>query len=104
MFCNEASTLAQTRDNIRRTNPTDPTISDLNKKINCIQDEFKKNKWLEHLKSATFCQGPGNLWKTIKNLNNPSKTKGNNIINISTAYACQKNLINKLIPTPSESH
>ena len=54
------------RDDIRKENPSDPRIKELNKEIDNTIREHKKNKWNEHLQN---CQaGTKKLWSTIKNL------------------------------------
>ncbi len=63
----EAARLIDERDDIRKTNPADDRIPDMNKNINTLINEHRKEKWKEHLSN---CQaGSKKLWNTIKNLN-----------------------------------
>ncbi|KAI5753538.1 hypothetical protein M8J77_001119 [Diaphorina citri] len=77
-FPTEAINLAEERDIIRQANPNDPKIKILNKQIAETVREHKKNKWLKHLKEATFNRGAKNLWKTTKNLMNSNITSPKN--------------------------
>jgi hypothetical protein len=63
-FSTAAAKLADERDTLRSTNPSDPKLKELNYTIRKMVYEYKKNKWLEHLKEASFNKGPKNLWKT----------------------------------------
>ena len=64
----EAARLIEERDTIKRINPADPRIYDLNKAINQTIRDHRKKKWNEHLDK---CQpNSKKLWTTIKNLNN----------------------------------
>ena len=71
----EAAILIEERDNIRAQNPSDQRIPDLNKQINTMISDHKREKWREHLNK---CQsGSKNLWNTIKKLNNPTQQPKN---------------------------
>ncbi len=64
----EAANLMNERDNIKKDNPADPRIPDLNHNITKKIKEHRRKKWIEHIAS---CQaGSQKLWKTIKSLNN----------------------------------
>ena len=71
----DAATLIEERDEIRKQNPNDPRIPELNININKLTNEHRKNKWTEHL--STCQQGSRKLWKTIKNLSNLPKQPEN---------------------------
>ena len=62
-----AATLTEERNNLRKSNPTDPRIHQLNTEIDKLVNEHRKNTWSEHLDNC----GPGTkkLWDTIKTLN-----------------------------------
>ncbi len=63
----EAATLIDERDNIKRNNPGDDRIPELNKNINKLIRDHRKEKWTQYL--STCQPGSTKLWKTIKSLN-----------------------------------
>ena len=64
----ETAKLMDDRDNIRKNNPDDPRLPEINNNITKTIREHRKQKWKEHIDS---CQaGSKKLWKTIKSLNN----------------------------------
>lgn len=79
-FPSEAIRIAKERDDLRVSNPGDPRIITLSNEIVDLVRAHKKQKWIKHLDSATFTQGPKNLWKTIRGLTKPNATKPNSII------------------------
>lgn len=72
-FPAEAAGLADERDEIRSTNPSDPRIGQLNREISKLVNEHKRNKWVDHLKTCNLSTGASKLWSTVKSLSNPSK-------------------------------
>ena len=62
----EAVRLIEERDNIKKDNPGDGRIDDLNKQINTKIRDHRKQKWLQHL--STCQPGSRKLWKAIKGL------------------------------------
>ncbi|XP_058982740.1 probable RNA-directed DNA polymerase from transposon BS isoform X1 [Musca domestica] len=72
-FPAEAAGLANERDDLRRTNPTDPRISDLTVEVNRLVQEHKRKKWLDHLKCCNIGTDMSKLWVTVKSLSNPGK-------------------------------
>ena len=70
-FPAEAAELAEERHNIRRTNPVDPRIRELNIEVDRLVAEYKRNKWLDYLKQCNLGSGIGKLWTTVKSLSNP---------------------------------
>ena len=77
----EAARLIDERDNIRANNPADDRISDLNKNINTLINNYRKDKWNEHLTNCPA--GSKKLWKTIKNLNDQPIQPDNHGISFS---------------------
>ena len=71
----DAAALIEERDEIRKQNPNDPRIPELNTNISNSTKEHRKNKWTKHL--STCQQGSKKLWKTIKNLSNLPKQPEN---------------------------
>ena len=61
--------LIDERDQIRKENPDDPRIQELNNNINHMTKEHRQEKWIDHLKDCG--QGTKKLWDTIKGINNP---------------------------------
>ena len=64
----EAADMINERDNIRNQNPSDHRIPEINRNINKIITDHKREKWQEHLTECT--PGSQKLWKTIKQLSN----------------------------------
>ena len=63
----EAARLIDERDNLKKNNPADDRIPELNKNINKSIREHRKEKWQEYL--STCQPGSQKLWKTVKSLN-----------------------------------
>lgn len=84
-FPSAAALLADKRDEIRQNNPADIRIIELNRRISNLVNEHKKQKWLEHLSTATFNSGPKNLWKTVKGLTNKKQHGNNNYISFNNS-------------------
>lgn len=79
-FPTAAVKLEDERDNIRRTNPNSPRIRELNTQISSLVYKHKKDNVL---KSASFFQGPKNLWKITKNLKTNQNKQSNNVIHFN---------------------
>ncbi len=62
----EAATLIDERDNIKKNNPADNRIPEINKNIDKLIRDHRKDKWTQHL--STCQPGSTKLWKTIKGL------------------------------------
>ena len=62
----QTAKLMEDRDQIRRADPADPRLKDLNDEINTQTKVHRQEKWLEHLENC----GPGTkkLWDTIKSI------------------------------------
>ena len=74
----EAARLIDERDEIRRNNPNDDRLNDLNNNINQKIRDHRKQKWTEHLDSCL--PGSKKLWSTIKGLgNNPRQPENQGI-------------------------
>ncbi len=65
----EAIRLINQRDQIRRNDPTNPQISDLNNQINNLINTRKKEKWAEFVDSFDYRRNVSTLWRTVKKLN-----------------------------------
>lgn len=79
-----ATLLADERDDIRTSNPSDPRIQELNNQISKLVNEHRAKRWHEHLENASFRnEGHNNLWKTIKNVVNPKKNQNNTVISFN---------------------
>jgi hypothetical protein len=63
----EAARLIDERDNLKKNNPADNRIPELNNNINKLIRVHRKEKWQEYL--ATCQPGSQKLWKTVKSLN-----------------------------------
>ncbi|KAM7356297.1 uncharacterized protein ACRADG_002101 [Cochliomyia hominivorax] len=72
-FPAEAARLADERDDIRNTNPSDPRIAQLNSEISRLVNVDKRNKWLDHLSKCNLNTGVNKLWSTVRSLSNPKK-------------------------------
>ena len=70
-FPAEAEGLADERGDIRRTNHEDSRIRELNIEVDRLVAEYKRNKWLDHLKQCNLGSGIGKLGTTVKSLSNP---------------------------------
>ena len=71
----EAAKLIDQRDEVKKNNPADARLPDLNKNINKLINEHKKKKWQEHL--GTCDPGSKKLWNTIKSLGNQPQQPNN---------------------------
>ena len=66
------------RDQLRIQNPSNPRISELNNEIKKDINDYRKNKWSEHL--DTCVPGSKKLWSTIKSLgSNPQQPSNQSI-------------------------
>ncbi len=64
----EAAKLMDDRDKIRKNNPADPRLPEINNNITKTIKEHRKEKWKEHISGCSA--GSKKLWSTIKSLNN----------------------------------
>ena len=71
----DAAVLIEERDQIKKQNPGDIRIPELNNNIDKLTKEHRKKKWTEHLSKCQ--QGSKKLWKTIKGLSNIPKQPEN---------------------------
>ena len=76
--------LIKERDQARIANPADPRIDDLNKEINTIIKNHKKDKWIEHLHDCD--PGSKKLWQTIKSLEAIPPPPANQSISFNGIY------------------
>ena len=74
----ETAKLMEDRDQIRRDDPADPRIPEINAEINNQTKVYRQNKWLRHLENC----GPGTkkLWDTIKSIDKPPRQPDNQSI------------------------
>ena len=71
----EAAKLIDQRDEVKKNDPADARLPDLNNNINKLINEHKKTKWQEHL--AKCDPGSKKLWTTIKSLGNQPQQPNN---------------------------
>ena len=71
----DAVNLMNERDDIRKNDPADARLEDLNKQINDKINDHRRSKWREHL--DTCKNGSKKLWTTIKSLGNQPKQPDN---------------------------
>ena len=77
----EVVRLIDIRDDIKKNNPGDNRLHELNNNINQKIKDHRKQKWIEHLDD---CQpGSKKLWSTIKSLNNQPQQPDNQGINFN---------------------
>ena len=79
------------RDELRKTEPADPRIPDLNTRINVIIKEHRQEKWLDTLKDCD--PGSKKLWDTVKSLNNPGRTPPNQSVKFDNVHYTRPNKI-----------
>ena len=72
----KAARLTEERNELRRSDPANPCIQQLNSNIDKLVNEHRRNKWTEHLDKC----GPGTkkLWDTIKTLNSGGSKQPSN--------------------------
>ena len=71
----EAANMMKERDRIRKINPKDPMVKQLNRDINTKIIDHKREKWREHLDNITASKS---LWPTIKDLTSQQQKPTNN--------------------------
>ena len=71
----EAATLINERDQILENDRDDPRLHDINNNIKNKIKEHRTSKWREHLDKCA--RGSHNLWRTVKNISQPSKEANN---------------------------
>ena len=59
------------RDDLRKQDPNNARIDELNEEINKEINTHRRQKWLDHLEECE--QGSQKFWKTVKDLKEPSK-------------------------------
>ena len=92
----EASDLMQTRDELRKNNPTDPQIGNLNKEIESLIRNHKRDKWREHVSNMDRKTDPSSLFKLIKRFNGQPTNKENQGIRFKGKYTSSaKSIANK---------
>ena len=90
----EAANLIEERNDIRKQNPSDPRIPELNTEIDRKINEHHMDKWKKHLDECP--QGSTKLWKTIKNLGNSKEQPDNQGIQFGDKiYTDPKKMANK---------
>ena len=90
----EAAILIDERDEIRKNNPSDARLTDLNQEIDEKINKHRKEKWIKHLEDCP--QGSKKLWKTIKNLGNTKEQPSNQGIKFGDKiYHDPKKMANK---------
>jgi hypothetical protein len=77
----DAARLIEERDEVRKNNPADIRLHDLNNEIDSKIKEHRCKKWNEHLDKCQ--QGSTDLWKTIKNLQDQPAQPSNQGINFN---------------------
>ena len=87
----QCTRLMEERDELRKADPSDPRIQELNTEIKKTTNEHRKKKWLDHLNNC----GPGTkkLWDCIKSINNPPKTLENKSIKFNKKHFDDPNKI-----------
>ena len=80
----ETADLIDERDQIRKEDPADPRIQELNTNINNKIKEHRQEKWIDHLKNCG--QGTKKLWDTIKSINNPPQQPDNQSIKFNNKH------------------
>ena len=91
----ETVRLLEERDELRKTNPADPRLAEMNKDINITIRDHRKKKWLEHLSNCA--PNSKKLWTTVKSLTNPPKTCTNQSISFGDKhYLDPKKIANNL--------
>ena len=90
----DALNMMEERDQIRRNDPSDPRIPELNNTIKNKINEHKRDKWKEHLNKCEA--NTKKLWTTIKNLTKkPSQPNNQGISFNNKVYNNPKKLANK---------
>ena len=81
----EASSLVNERNELRRLNPNDPSIQELNQRIAATIAKTSREKWMTAVKEADKGSNPHRFWSLLKSLsgkrsrlapNQPVKFKG----------------------------
>ena len=76
--------LMEERDKLRRDDPADARIADLNKEIGTKTKEHRQEKWLGHLDSCD--PGTKKLWDTIKGIEKPPRQPDNQSIKFNDKH------------------
>ena len=67
-FPTEAEKLTRQRDDLRRANPSNPRVTELNQEIQKKVQKHRQDKWIQHLEECDLRKGCKKLWRTIKGL------------------------------------
>ena len=80
----ETAKLVDERDQIRKEDPSNPRLGELNSEINNQIKTHRQNKWTNHLASC----GPGTkkLWDTIKSIDKPPRAPDNQSIKFNNVH------------------
>ena len=101
----EAVRLMKERDELRKAQPADPRISEINTRINNTIKQHRQDKWLDTLKECD--PGSKKLWDTIKSLNNPGKTPPNLSVKFNNTHYSKPskiaNMLNSQYTPPSST-
>lgn len=79
--------LAAERDAIRQADSSDQRLQAMNIQITELLDAHRREKWEQHVNEASFSGGTKSLWKTLKDLRDPTKTIPNNTISFGSRSA-----------------
>ena len=74
----DAARLIDIRDNLKKTNPNNPQIPEINYNIQTKINDYRRKKWRDHLDSCE--QGSKKLWDTIKSFGNQPRQPDNQAI------------------------
>ena len=81
----ETSKLIDERNNLRKTDPSNIRINELNLQIDHSLKSHKRKKWLEHLENCPY--GTKKLWNTIKGLNSQQTQNSNQSIKFDNIHS-----------------
>ena len=100
----ESVQLMKERDDLRKRDPNNERIGELNESIKKTTNEHRKNKWLKTIEKCK--QGTKELWNTIKSIQNPKHNANNqSIIFNGKTYHEAKDIANQFnkqyTPEPS---
>lgn len=105
-FPSEAARLANERDALRKSNPSNPRIKEMNNQIRRLVTEHIRKKWRDHLDESSFKPNTKNLWRTIKELSNGQIQKKNVVISFNGVptpndVICANGLNHQFAPHPN---
>ena len=79
-FPADAIKMGEERDRLRTLDPESPRIGELNKQINNLVSQHKRDKWRLHLEDCDLGKGSKKLWTTIKGLSGKMTTTNSQAI------------------------